>query len=66
VELGHRLSRVFYDLPLTLKTYVPGDWKKAKVSQGETTQQAAIQHDDQGAFVLYQAKPNSDKILLTP
>jgi len=66
VELSHRLTRTFYDLPLTLKTYVPTDWKKATVHQGETTQQAAIQHDDNGAFVLYQAKPNSDKILLTP
>jgi peptidoglycan/xylan/chitin deacetylase (PgdA/CDA1 family) len=66
VELTHRLARTYYDLPLTLKTYVPTDWKKATVSQGAVTQQAAIQHDDKGAFVLYQATPNTDKILLTP
>ena len=66
VELSHRLKQTYYDLPLTLKTYVPGDWKKAKVMQGDVTQTVGIQHDDQGAFVVYQAKPNSDKILLTP
>ena len=66
VELSHGLKKPFYDLPLTLKTYVPGDWKQAKVMQGDVTQTPGIQHDDQGAFVLYQAKPNSDKILLTP
>ncbi len=65
VELNHRLSRIFYDLPLTLKTYVPGDWKKATVRQGADMQEVAIQHDDQGPFVRYQAKPNADKILLT-
>jgi hypothetical protein len=36
------------------------------VMQVDVTQTVAIQHDDQGAFVLYQAKPNTDKILLTP
>jgi hypothetical protein len=65
VELTHGLKQAFYDLPLTLKTYIPGDWKQAKVVQGDVTQTVGIQHDDQGAFVLYQAKPNTDKILLT-
>jgi peptidoglycan/xylan/chitin deacetylase (PgdA/CDA1 family) len=66
VELSHGLKKAFYDLPLTLKTYVPADWEKATISQGETTQQAAIQHDDNGAFVLYQATPNNSTILLKP
>ena len=66
VDLSHRLARTFYDLPLTLKTYVPNDWKKATVSQGTVTQQVAVQHDDKGAFVLYQATPNTTKTLLTP
>jgi peptidoglycan/xylan/chitin deacetylase (PgdA/CDA1 family) len=66
VDLSHRLKRTFYDLPLTLKTYVPGDWKKATVTQGTVAQQVAVQHDDKGTFVLYQSTPNTTKTLLTP
>jgi hypothetical protein len=66
VDLSLRLASWFFDMPLSLKTYVPNDWKKATVTQGAVTQQVAVQHDDKGAFVLYQATPNTTKTLLTP
>lgn len=59
VTLTHSLDMKWYDLPLTLKTYVPAKWKKATVTQGKHAQTATIQHDDKGTYVLYQLKPNS-------
>lgn len=66
VTLTHSLDPKLYDLPLTLKTYVPADWKNVTVSQGAATQQVTVQHDDAGVYILYQLKPNTVKALLHP
>lgn len=64
VALTHFLDPQLYDLPLTLKTYLPHEWKKVMVRQGETTQQPAIQQDEAGQFVLYLARPNAEPLYL--
>jgi hypothetical protein len=55
-----------YDLPLTLKTYVPADWKTVTVRQGQGEQKADAQQDANGTYVLYQIKPNSTPAILQP
>jgi peptidoglycan/xylan/chitin deacetylase (PgdA/CDA1 family) len=66
VKLTHTLDTTMYDLPLTLKTYVPVSWKKVTVTQGPARQQVDVQHDGKGAYVLYQVKPNTLNALLQP
>jgi peptidoglycan/xylan/chitin deacetylase (PgdA/CDA1 family) len=61
IELTHSLDPAFYDLPLTLKTYIPANWKTAVVTQGPTMQHPTIQHDETGSYILYQLKPNTVK-----
>ncbi|HLX93973.1 MAG TPA: polysaccharide deacetylase family protein [Puia sp.] len=64
VSLTHSLDKKMYDLPLTLKTYIPATWSKATVSQGKITQPLEVQRDEKGNFVLYQVKPNDATAVL--
>ena len=59
VSLSHTLDKSMYDLPLTLKTYLPDNWTKVIVTQGKITQHPTAQHDDKGAYILYQITPNT-------
>lgn len=59
VNLTHSLDKSLYNLPLTLKTYVPAGWKTVKVKQGKKEQQVQPQKDAKGTYVLYQALPNT-------
>jgi hypothetical protein len=38
-----------YDLPLTLKTYVPEKWTSVTVSQGTNKKTVDVQHDEKGS-----------------
>ncbi len=58
VELTHSLDKSMYDIPLTLRTYVPADWKQVQVKQGDKTQTVSCGTNDKGTFVLYQLQPN--------
>ena len=66
IHLTHTLDPTTYDLPLTLKTYVPQKWMEVIVTQGPRTQHPMILHDAGGYYVLYQVKPNTVKALLHP
>ena len=65
VSLTHSLDKKIYDLPLTLKTYVPNKWSKVTVSQGPNTKTVDVQHDEKGGYVLYQVEPNTTNVLLS-
>ena len=65
VSLTHSLDKTMYDLPLTLKTYVPEKWIKVTVSQGTKTKTFDVQHDEKGGYVLYQVEPNTTNALLS-
>jgi peptidoglycan/xylan/chitin deacetylase (PgdA/CDA1 family) len=64
VTLSHSLDKGLYDLPLTLKTYIPARWKSVHVEQGTQALETAIREDDYGVYVSYRAKPNSDPITI--
>jgi peptidoglycan/xylan/chitin deacetylase (PgdA/CDA1 family) len=66
VILRDDLTDLSYDLPLTLKTYVPSDWRGVETNQGKRTTHAEVLHDQAGAYVLYQAVPNAEVVRLTP
>lgn len=66
VHLQHSLDANTYDVPLTLKTYVPEEWKKVQVNQDDYKQQFETQKDEKGNYILYQANPNKGTIELSP
>jgi peptidoglycan/xylan/chitin deacetylase (PgdA/CDA1 family) len=65
VSLSHTLDTSMYDLPLTLKTYVPDHWSKVIVRQGSISKTVEVQHDEKGHYILYQAAPNTNNVLLS-
>ena len=65
VKLTHSLDKTLYDLPLTLKTYIPSGWKQVQVKQGNNNKRLAPQQDAKGAYVLYQVQPNAADIELS-
>ena len=65
VTLTHSLDNKMYDLPLTLKTYVPASWKKAQEIQGKLSHQLTVTKDEKGSYVLFRADPNARPIVLT-
>jgi peptidoglycan/xylan/chitin deacetylase (PgdA/CDA1 family) len=66
IELTHSLDPTLYDLPLTLKTYVPRTWEKATITQGAAIQHPMIQHDEKGSYILYQLTPNKTTAQIQP
>ncbi len=65
VSLTHKLDKSMYDIPLTLKTYVPSGWSTIKVAQGKQIKQVKAQKDSKGSFIMYRAAPNSGPITLS-
>jgi len=65
VNLSHTLDKNHYGVPLTLKTYVNGDWKEILVKQGSKSETVSSSSDDVGTYVLYQATPNGSAVELS-
>jgi peptidoglycan/xylan/chitin deacetylase (PgdA/CDA1 family) len=65
VVLRSDLTNLSYDLPLTLKTYVPDEWKTVEIRQGERTKQLDVVRANGTAYVLYQAVPNAEVVTLS-
>ncbi|MCI0447128.1 polysaccharide deacetylase family protein [bacterium] len=65
VTLTQSLDPKLYNLPLSLKTYVPSRWKRVRIVQDKTSTTSDQQHDAIGNFVMYQAIPNDGAITLT-
>jgi len=65
VKLTHTLDKAMYNLPLTLKTYVPSKWSQASIWQGKDGHQVEILQDAKGNYIKYQAKPNDGEITIS-
>jgi peptidoglycan/xylan/chitin deacetylase (PgdA/CDA1 family) len=65
VHLQHSLDANTYNIPLTLKTYVPERWKKAAVKQDDFQKQFQAQKDSKGNYILYTVNPNKGAIELS-
>jgi len=65
VSLTLTLDPDIYDIPLTLKSYVPSSWKEVLVEQGSEKKRIYPQGDIKGSYVLYQIRPNGGILELT-
>ena len=66
VTLTHSLDPTMYDLPLTLKTYVPAGWRNITITQGQSTQHVEAKNDEKGSYILYQLTPNKTTAQIHP
>ena len=66
VHLQHSLDKNVYDIPLTLKTYVPNNWKNAEVRQDNHKHKFKVEADAEGNYILYRADPNKGTIEIIP
>jgi peptidoglycan/xylan/chitin deacetylase (PgdA/CDA1 family) len=66
VELGHELDLELYNLPLTLRTYIPDRWEQITISQAGEELNHLSGSDDSGKFIQYRALPNTGPILIEP
>jgi peptidoglycan/xylan/chitin deacetylase (PgdA/CDA1 family) len=64
INLTHNLDKEMYNLPLTLKTYIDNASEKISVKQGKKDLTFVKGSDDKGAYIQYQALPNSEDILI--
>jgi hypothetical protein len=53
-----------YTVPLTLKTYLPKDWKAVQITQGSAQISPQIQSDEKGNFVVYNISAKSREVQL--
>ncbi|HLF34875.1 MAG TPA: polysaccharide deacetylase family protein, partial [Cyclobacteriaceae bacterium] len=65
IRLSNELDPVIYDLPLTLKTYVPDKITAVTLTQGEKDLAANMAKDERGNFVMYRAIPNGEPVVIS-
>ncbi|MDH5604939.1 MAG: polysaccharide deacetylase family protein, partial [Cyclobacteriaceae bacterium] len=65
VDVTHSLDREWYNIPLTLKTYVPSDWSVAslKMPDGETLEKP-VNSDESGSYLLYECLPGKGQVVI--
>lgn len=67
VNISSELDPEVYDVPITLKTYVPRAWKTTvfyKRTKQENQLRLKIQKDALGFYVLYSVRPGEGEIIL--
>lgn len=67
VNISSNLDPEIYDVPITLKTYVPKAWKTVLFNQNfkqENMLNLEVKKDILGSYVLYSALPNEGEIIL--
>jgi hypothetical protein len=65
ITLKNSLDKKWYDVPLTLKSYVPKQWKLVVVTQGDKKENLLPVMDEKGKYIMYQALPDSSPIELS-
>ena len=58
VTVTHSLDPKLYNLPLTARTAVPGEWRSVELMQGKTTMTLPVKQEGSASFVLYRIAPN--------
>lgn len=68
VNISNDLDPSVYDVPITLKTYVPNTWETVHIDkrnkQGTPTR-IVVNKDTVGSYVLYSVLPSENEIILT-
>jgi peptidoglycan/xylan/chitin deacetylase (PgdA/CDA1 family) len=65
VDITNTLDTTMYNIPLTLKTYIPSRWKDVQVVQDNSEATVNQQQDSTGYYILYHAIPNIGKVTLS-
>jgi peptidoglycan/xylan/chitin deacetylase (PgdA/CDA1 family) len=68
IRLSPGLDPELYDVPLTLKTYVPSKWKKVVLTGGKGKKERTgltIRKDSLGSYVIYAVSPSEGMIMLS-
>ncbi len=68
VNVSNDLDPNVYDVPITLKTYVPNTWKTAlieKTGKQEDPARIVVNKDTIGSYVLYSVLSTQNEIILT-
>jgi peptidoglycan/xylan/chitin deacetylase (PgdA/CDA1 family) len=65
VHLQHSLDTNIYNIALTLKTYVPKEWKRVEVKQDNYQELFKTQKDAKGNYIVYRARANKGAIELS-
>jgi hypothetical protein len=65
ITINHSLDKNFYNLPLTMKTYVNSGWSEINVKQGNSVSNVKPLTDEKGSYIVYQALPDGSEIELT-
>ena len=58
VTVTHSLDPRVYDLPLTVKTPIPADWRVVRFQQGDDIRWLPVHRDATNAWVTYRMAPN--------
>ena len=53
INLNPPLNKAVYDVPLTLKTFVPDEWKWVGIINGKHIQRIKVLREDNESFVIY-------------
>ncbi len=64
VTVNHSLDPTLYDLPLTARTTVPGQWKSVQFTQGKTARTFRVQQEGGTSRVVYRVTPNGPAVRL--
>lgn len=64
IDLTSDLDPEVYSVPLTLKTYLPGNWSEPSMNQGGQKIQFQKRKDEKGDFVLYEASLGKGEIII--
>jgi peptidoglycan/xylan/chitin deacetylase (PgdA/CDA1 family) len=64
ITLSSDLDPGIYDVPLTLKTYVPAEWNSVQVVQNGSNSSLGVQKDENGTFVIYEVSPQRATVSL--
>lgn len=57
ITLNSELETKVYDIPLTLKTYLPEGWKSVNLMQNEGNSTLEVMSDPRGSYVQYSISP---------
>ena len=64
VQVSSALDAAVYDVPLTLKTYVPESWKATTLDRGGQEELLEAHQDSLGSYVLYDVSPAEGELRL--
>ncbi|MCB0687896.1 MAG: polysaccharide deacetylase family protein [Saprospiraceae bacterium] len=62
IQMVSSLDTSIYNIPLTLKTYIPDGWRDVEVKQGNLLLDKEVKKDDTGKYVLFNLAPGNTEI----